>query len=58
MLKPGASSQGVAGTSCMLCHLYHDTSKDPLLHGARRKEISIDAIFGKEAPGALRRSPN
>jgi hypothetical protein len=40
-----------AGTSCMLCHLYHDTSKDHLLRDGRRKEISIEAIFGKEAPG-------
>lgn len=41
-----------AGTSCMLCHLYHDTSKDPALRNARRKEISLEAIFGKEAPAA------
>ena len=41
-----------AGTSCMLCHLYHDTSKDHVLRDARRKEITIEAIFGKEAPQA------
>lgn len=41
-----------AGTSCMLCHLYHDTSKDHVLRDGRRKEISIEAIFGKEAPKA------
>lgn len=39
-----------AGTSCMLCHLYHDTSKDHVLRDSRRKEITIEAIFGKEAP--------
>ncbi len=36
----------------MLCHLYHDTSKDHVLRDARRKEITIEAIFGKEAPAA------
>jgi hypothetical protein len=41
-----------AGTSCMLCHLYHDTSKDHVLRDNRRKEITIEAIFGKEAPAA------
>ncbi len=41
-----------AGTSCMLCHLYHDTSKDHVVRDNRRKEISIEAIFGKEAPAA------
>lgn len=41
-----------AGTSCMLCHLYHDTSKNHLIRDAGRKEISIEAIFGKEAPPA------
>ncbi len=41
-----------AGTSCMLCHLYHDTSKDHVLRDSRRKEITIEAIFGKEAPKA------
>ena len=40
-----------AGTSCMLCHLYHDTSKDHALRDSHRKEVSIEAIFGKEAPG-------
>jgi hypothetical protein len=41
-----------AGTSCMLCHLYHDTSKDHVVRDSRRKEITIEAIFGKEAPAA------
>jgi hypothetical protein len=41
-----------AGTSCMLCHLYHDTSKDGALRNRRRKEVTIEAIFGREAPGA------
>ncbi len=41
-----------AGTSCMLCHLYHDTSKDHVVRDNRRKEITIEAIFGKEAPAA------
>jgi hypothetical protein len=39
-----------AGTSCMLCHLYHDTSKDPVLRDGRRTEVSIEAIFGRAAP--------
>lgn len=40
-----------AGTSCMLCHPYHDTSRDGALRDRRRKEVSIEAIFGREAPG-------
>jgi hypothetical protein len=36
-----------AGTDCMLCHLYHDTSKHLELRAAKRKEISLDALTGK-----------
>ncbi len=43
-------AQQSAGTGCMLCHLYHDTSKDPAVRDGRRKEVTIEAIFGKTAP--------
>ncbi len=33
-----------AGTTCMTCHLYHDTSKDPLLRRDRRKEVRLETI--------------
>jgi hypothetical protein len=36
-----------AGTGCMLCHLYHDTSKDLGLRAARRKEVSLDVLHGR-----------
>ena len=36
-----------AGTSCMLCHLYHDTSKDPALRAIKTKELSIEKLKGE-----------
>ena len=35
-----------AGTSCMLCHLYHDTSKTPDLRITKAKDISLDVLTG------------
>ncbi len=36
-----------AGTGCMLCHLYHDTSKDPALRAIKTKELSIEKLKGE-----------
>ena len=41
-----------AGTDCVSCHRYHDTSKSAALRGARRRELSIDALTGKTAAPA------
>ena len=38
--------QQSAGTNCMLCHLYHDTSKDPALRALKRKELTIEKLKG------------
>ncbi len=35
-----------AGTNCMECHLYHDTSKNPELRPKKRKEVSLDVLKG------------
>ena len=40
-----------AGTSCMLYHLYHNTSKDHVLRYSKRKEITIEAIFAEGGAG-------
>jgi hypothetical protein len=40
-------SQQSAGTGCMLCHLYHDTTKDPMLRRAPETEQSLDALMGE-----------
>lgn len=39
-----------AGNECMLCHLYHDTSKDPALREKRRKMVGFEALRGHAAP--------
>jgi hypothetical protein len=35
-----------AGTKCTLCHLYHDTTKDPKLRRAPQTEQSLDTLMG------------
>lgn len=40
-----------AGTGCMSCHLYHDTSKNVALRARRRKPLTADSFTGKETPG-------
>jgi Cytochrome c7 and related cytochrome c len=39
-------SEKSAGTSCTLCHLYHDTTKNPQLRHAPQTEQSLDALMG------------
>lgn len=39
-------SSASAGTNCMLCHLYHDTTKDPTLRKAPHTEQSLDTLLG------------
>ena len=41
-----------AGTACMLCHLYHDTSKDAALRACRRMELPLGLLIGNELPSA------
>jgi hypothetical protein len=36
-----------AGTGCMLCHLYHDTSRDPAKRAAARPALTIDKLLGR-----------
>jgi hypothetical protein len=36
-----------AGTDCMLCHLYHDTSKDMKTRALKQKVIAIDLLTGR-----------
>jgi hypothetical protein len=38
-----------AGTNCMLCHVYHDTTKQPELRRPREHEQSIEALRGTAA---------
>lgn len=38
-----------AGTNCMLCHVYHDTTKKPELRKPRDHEQSIEALLGEAA---------
>jgi hypothetical protein len=40
-------SKQSAGTNCMLCHLYHDTTKDPKLRRAPQTEQTLDALLGE-----------
>lgn len=40
-----------AGTGCMECHLYHDTSKNAGLRAQRRKPLTIDAFTTKTPTG-------
>ena len=39
-----------AGTGCMSCHLYHDTSKSAALRASRRKAQTIDVFTGTAPP--------
>jgi hypothetical protein len=39
-----------AGTECILCHLYHDTSKDPVKRERLQKEIVIEVLTGDKRP--------
>ena len=39
-----------AGTSCMLCHLYHDTSRDPAQRAAVQRPIPVAVLLGQELP--------
>ena len=36
-----------AGTECMLCHLYHDTSRDPAKRAAGRPAVTLDELLGR-----------
>jgi len=36
-----------AGTECMLCHLYHDTSRDPEARARSLKPMAIDALLSR-----------
>ncbi|HEY8516277.1 MAG TPA: cytochrome c3 family protein [Candidatus Binatia bacterium] len=37
-----------AGVECVLCHLYHDTSKDPALRAGVQKPIPVSVLLGLE----------
>lgn len=39
-----------AGTGCALCHLYHDTSKDPAQRAAAQMSIPVAVLLGAEQP--------
>jgi hypothetical protein len=39
-----------AGTNCILCHLYHDTSKDPSRRKPEAGRLSIEVLTGKAPP--------
>jgi len=39
-----------AGDGCALCHLYHDTSKDPAQRAAAQVPIPVAVLLGAEAP--------
>lgn len=41
------NAQRSAGTNCMLCHLYHDTSKNPEVRASKLKEVSIEVLTGR-----------
>ena len=43
-----------AGTDCMSCHLYHDTSKNGALRASRRRAQTTDVFTGKAPPGSER----
>jgi hypothetical protein len=39
-----------AGANCVLCHLYHDTSKDPAVHLKKRKEVPLEKLDVRSSP--------
>lgn len=39
-----------AGVECVLCHLYHDTSRDPAERAAVQQPIPIAVLLGAEKP--------
>ena len=45
-----ADASSSAGTNCILCHPYHDTSKDPALGRARHLAVPLKALLGDEVP--------
>jgi hypothetical protein len=46
----GADAATSAGVDCVLCHLYHDTSKDLGLRGHAQLPIPVAVLLGAEAP--------
>jgi hypothetical protein len=42
-------SERSAGTQCVLCHLYHDTSKAGAARHVPRRALAIDVLTGVEA---------
>lgn len=49
-----------AGTSCMLCHVYHDTTKNPDLRRQHPRQQSLDALTGQspiDRAQAARKAP-
>jgi len=43
-----------AGTACVSCHLYHDTSRRAALRAGRRREQTTEVFTGKEPPGGVK----
>jgi hypothetical protein len=39
-----------AGAGCVLCHLYHDTSKGPAQRAAVQRAIPVAVLLGQEQP--------
>ncbi|MBM4243930.1 MAG: hypothetical protein FJ148_08965 [Deltaproteobacteria bacterium] len=39
-----------AGARCALCHLYHDTSRDPAQRAAAQRTIPVAVLLGEELP--------
>ena len=39
-----------SGSECALCHLYHDTSKDPAHRAAVQRAIPVAVLLGQEPP--------
>ncbi len=39
-----------SGSDCALCHLYHDTSKDPAHRAAVQRAIPVAVLLGQELP--------
>jgi hypothetical protein len=46
----GADPVKSAGTACVLCHLYHDTSKDLALRAHAQQPIPVAVLLGAESP--------
>ena len=46
----GADAVTSAGTDCVLCHLYHDTSKDLGLRARAQLPIPVAVLLGTEGP--------